>query len=106
MFECLAYSWWNCFGRIRCCGLIEGVSLEVGFAVSKIPYQAQSCFPASYLWIRSSQLLLWPYAYLPGTILLTMVIMEQPLRIQGRPQLSASFYKWYWSQCFITAIKQ
>jgi hypothetical protein len=45
MFEQLILSWWNVFGRIRRCGLAgEGVSLGVGFKISKDWHHCQCLF--------------------------------------------------------------
>lgn len=49
MFEYLVSSWWNCFGRIRKCGLAgEGVSQRAVCGVSKVLYHSLCSLPPAY----------------------------------------------------------
>lgn len=72
-----------CLGKFRRCGLIgENTSLGVGFEVSfKNPCQAKSfsLFSSCRSYV-SSQLLLQDHFCLLAAMLLTMMIMEYPLK--------------------------
>ena len=68
--------WWNCLGRIRRCGLVEGgVSLEMDFKVSKAQIiLSQLSLPHDCCLKMRSQLLLQNHAYLPVPMFSAMMV--------------------------------
>lgn len=114
MLECPVPSWWNCLGKIRCCGLIGGEVALLG-DVCHWDFEILKAYAGPDLTLflppacgSGCNLSLLPqcHACLPFASLPTTMILFEPSETVSKLPTNFSFYKLPWPWDFITAIEQ